>query len=66
MAYKVRGRHPDGSVSTILCETPENARDILNELRSRDYTEVWVEDTGGRKINGPTLAGSKADNADRT
>ena len=55
MTLKVRGRHPDGSVSNILCDTPENARDILNELRSRNYTEAWVEDTEGRKIDEATL-----------
>jgi hypothetical protein len=42
MAWKVRGRHPDGSVSSILCDNPEHVRDILIELRSKAYAEVWV------------------------
>ena len=65
MTLKVRGRHPDGSVSNILCDTPENARDILNELRSRNYTEAWVEDTEGRKIDEATLKRGGQGNADR-
>jgi hypothetical protein len=65
MALKVKGRHPDGAVSSILCDAPEHARDILNELRARNYSEVWVEDTQGRKIDETTLAAGTRD-ADRT
>jgi hypothetical protein len=66
MAWKVRGRHPDGSVSSILCDNPEHVRDILIELRSRGYAEVWVEDTEGRKIEETTFTRGKRGHADRS
>jgi hypothetical protein len=66
MSWKVRGRHPDGSVSSILCDNPEHVRDILIELRSRGYAEVWVEDTERRKIDETTFTRGKQGHADRS
>jgi hypothetical protein len=60
MAWKVRGRHPDGRVSSILCD-PEHVRDILNELRARRYSEVWVEDAEGRMVDEPLLTGKASE-----
>jgi hypothetical protein len=46
----VKARDADGTVSTVLCDTPEQASSDIAALRALGY-EVWVEDENGRRIN---------------
>jgi hypothetical protein len=46
----VKARADDGTVSTVLCDTPEQVSSDVAALRALGY-EVWVEDENGRRIN---------------
>ncbi len=62
MAWYVKRRHPDGTISTILCNhRAEVVRNFYDQ--ENQGGEVWIEDTGGQQSEGEV---PKADTTVRT
>ena len=55
MTWFVKGKAPDGTVDSILCDEPRQVYENLKDQREKGR-EVWIEDTGGRRVEEQVFA----------
>ena len=55
MTWFVKGKASDGTVDSILCEEPWQVYENLKDQREKGR-EVWIEDTGGRRVEEEVFA----------
>lgn len=47
---KVKRRDSSGRVAEVLCDTIRQATDDVKHFRDMGYTDVWIEDYEGRRM----------------
>jgi hypothetical protein len=47
----VKRRDASGKVAQILCDTVEGAKSNAQQFRDMGFTDVWMEDVDGVKID---------------
>jgi hypothetical protein len=49
MTWFVKGKSPDGTINSVLCEEARQVHENLKNQREKGR-ESWIEDTGGRRV----------------
>jgi hypothetical protein len=49
--FIVKRRDSQGKIAQVLCDSIEDARKNRKHFHDQGYSDVWIEDVDGRKVD---------------